>query len=165
MPAGASPAAHSKLARDILLELLKESEGLSELPGMAVTPDGKPFFPGRPDLRFSLSHTKGAAMAVIGDREVGCDIEEIDRHGGLDILDYAFSPEERETIVNAPDSKEALTRIWTRKEASVKMRGAIPDNPASWPSEGDGEMDIMFFSLPSLGCVASICAARGSALK
>ena len=49
-----------------------------------TTETGKPYFTGRPDIHFSLSHTKGAVMCAISGSEVGCDIERIDRRMDLE---------------------------------------------------------------------------------
>ena len=43
----------------------------------AAEPTGKPCFPDRPDLHFSLSHSDEVVMCVVADRPVGCDVERI----------------------------------------------------------------------------------------
>ena len=130
-----SPAELSRKARSLLAGLLKERYGLPRLPAMAVGSNGKPYFPEHPEIRFSLSHCRGAVMAVVSDREVGCDVEDVQADAPEELLRLAFSEEECKRIREAEDSGLELTRIWTRKESAVKMRGAIPDDPRQWPSD------------------------------
>ncbi len=89
-------------------------------------PQGKPYIPGS-RLRFNLSHTTGAALlAVVLDRELGVDIESIDR-----TVDYAqiaprfFAPSEAEALLALPPDQRqsAFFRCWTRKEAFIKAVG------------------------------------------
>lgn len=46
-------------------------------PETAKTDDGKPYFPTRSDVHFSLSHTKDYVLCAMGDFPVGADIEKI----------------------------------------------------------------------------------------
>ena len=46
-------------ARDLLALAIREAWGLSPLPEIARREGGKPFFPGREDLHFNLSHRTG----------------------------------------------------------------------------------------------------------
>jgi len=148
IPPGATPAEASALARQALARLVKAHYSISPLPDIEVLPSGKPVFADRDDIHFSLSHCRRAVMAVVDSHPVGCDIEDIVEGEWEDMLQIAFNDSERRQIrsarIHAPgaaepnDSREALTAIWTRKEAIVKRRGDIPDNPADWPSFGPG---------------------------
>ena len=82
--------------------------GLSPLPGAAWIPEGKPFFPRRPEICFNLSHSRGAAACALHDREIGVDIERLrtpPKH-----LGRGREPAE-------------FFRWWTAREATVKRRG------------------------------------------
>ena len=46
-----------------------------ELPDIAWSEQGKPYFPRQQDLYFNLSHTEGAVLVGISQREIGVDIE------------------------------------------------------------------------------------------
>ena len=46
-----------------------------KLPEIALTAGGKPFFPSRPDLCFSLSHTKTVVLAAVSSFPIGADVE------------------------------------------------------------------------------------------
>ena len=57
--------------------LLRLALGEEGLPAIALGERGKPFFPERPDLHFSLSHTEGTALVGLSDRPIGVDIEKL----------------------------------------------------------------------------------------
>lgn len=120
-------------------------------------PHGKPYLEtGIPDgnaegrLHFNLSHTDHLALLAIGNRELGVDLEELERVGSMEIGPVAhrfFAPEERAALRSrapgVPRDTEFL-RIWTRKEALIKAVGrglhcpldtfAVPTGPL--PAEG-----------------------------
>lgn len=73
-------------------------------------------------------------MAVVADREVGCDIEDIVDNVTPELLEAAMSREERHRIETVLDPCREFTLLWTRKEACVKRSGLIPDDPRQWPS-------------------------------
>ena len=101
--------------------------GLNELQIDLVAPDiwntldyqttetGKPYFAGRPDIHFSLSHTKGAVMCAISGSEVGCDIERIDRRMDLESVAARILTEEELSAcrVEPSDNQPAVNDIVT----------------------------------------------------
>jgi 4'-phosphopantetheinyl transferase len=79
------------------------------------------------DLRFSLSHSNGVVLYVLGrDAEIGCDIEwrrpELAKEG---VAERFFSDRELQSLRDVPRSRwvEAFFNCWTRKEAFVKALG------------------------------------------
>ncbi len=130
-----SPSQQSKLARRLLSDLLAKYYDIHHFPEIAVSDNGKPYFPTHPDIHFSLSHCNVAVMAAVDSKEIGCDIEEIQFPFPKDILDIAFCDKEKAKILSAEFPSQELTALWTRKEASVKRNGYIPDDPIIWPSE------------------------------
>lgn len=88
--------------------------------------------PGTPDLRFNLSHTDGlVACAVTVAREVGVDVEHIDRLLTHDIAERFFSPQEVADLRALSPGQQGVVFFdyWTLKEAYIKARGlglAIP---------------------------------------
>lgn len=91
---------------------------------------------GRPELarasilspvRFNFSHTDGLlACAVALDREVGIDVEYLERHtADADVARRYFSPQEVADLQALPPSerRHAFFDYWTLKEAYVKARG------------------------------------------
>ena len=81
--------------------------------GVIRNPAGKPYHPGYPQIRFSISHTKHAAFCVFSDREIGLDCEE-QRHVSERVR--------ARYLGGAKDDGEALDR-WTMLESLVKLKG------------------------------------------
>ena len=81
---------------------------------------------GVPDLRFNLSHTDGLiACAVPIGREIGVDVEHIQRRLTHDIAGRFFAPREVSDLKALPESEQprAFFDYWTLKEAYIKARG------------------------------------------
>lgn len=107
--------------RQLLAELYRERTG-SEMPEIAVTDRGKPYFV-TGDIHFSISHTKKQAFCVLADKPVGIDAEETDRNIDIGLADKILSPAEKERYAAWPDKRQALLRLWVLKEAYAKMTG------------------------------------------
>jgi len=103
-------------------------EQLSDWNGeFGYTDYGKPFMLNRSGSRiegvdFSISHCKNAIAVVLSDRPVGVDVESF-RHAEEALLRRTMNPEEQGEVRAAADPAEAFTRLWTRKEALLKLRG------------------------------------------
>ena len=69
---GRSPGALSAAAWSLLARALEREFGLDGLPAAALTDSGAPYFPSRPDIRFSLSHTRPAVLCAVGGRGKPC---------------------------------------------------------------------------------------------
>ena len=107
----------------LLLKALKDCG--EAVPEIACNAYGKPYFPAREDLHFSLSHSGRYAMCVLSDVQAGCDIEEV-KSGRENVSKRFFAPDEQAYIASrhGRDRKEkAFFRIWTRKESYVKAKG------------------------------------------
>ena len=81
---------------------------------------------GCPDLRFNLSHTDGLiACAVTVGREVGVDVEHINRHLVRDVAGRFFAPREVSDLnrLPEPERQRVFFDYWTLKEAYIKARG------------------------------------------
>ena len=81
---------------------------------------------GVPDLRFNLSHTEGLiACAVTIGREVGVDVEHIQRRLTHDVAARFFAPREVTALkaLAADEQAKAFFDYWTLKEAYIKARG------------------------------------------
>ena len=105
-----------------LQQLLKEWNG-----NFVFNEHDKPFMQnalgGRIEgIDFSISHCKNAIAVVLSDRPVGVDVESF-RHAEEPLLKRTMNPEEQAEVRNAADPAEAFTRLWTRKEALLKLRG------------------------------------------
>jgi len=71
---------------------------------------------------FSISHCKNAVAVAVCDRYVGVDVESF-RHAEEPLLRRTMNPAEQTQILDAEDFAEAFTRLWTQKEAVLKLRG------------------------------------------
>lgn len=84
---------------------------------------GKPYLENGP--YFSISHCKEGIAVAIDDQPIGIDIEAI-RHADEDLIARTMNEKERSIIANREskiESARAFTRLWTQKEAVVKMEG------------------------------------------
>lgn len=107
--------------RMLLRQLYQEETG-EDLPAMALTDRGKPYFPGSP-WHFSISHTKRHAFCVLAKRNVSIDAEEIDRNIHLNLAEKVLSPGEKAQFDSAQDKHRALLTFWVLKEAAAKLSG------------------------------------------
>ena len=129
------------VARGTLREVLGRSSGLPpeqlrfSYPCLCGRPDCAPsrrkprleVKHGQPSLQFNLAHTDGLALlAVSVGREVGIDVERIDRAAAIGPLaERAFGADDLAALRALPDEQqaEAFYRGWTRKEAYAKGKG------------------------------------------
>ena len=113
-------------------------------PEFGYTEKGKPFLLDRPDIHFSISHTKNAILVAIADAPIGVDIEAF-RSPSAALIARTMNATEQAAIAASaataasaasaatleppgtaygPGTPEALfSAIWTRKEAVLKLRG------------------------------------------
>lgn len=77
---------------------------------------GKPYIEGGPF--FSISHCKEAIAVAIDDQPVGIDVEAI-HNVEQDLILRTMNEEEQQQI----HSNRDFTRLWTQKEAILKMEG------------------------------------------
>lgn len=85
-------------------------------------PNGKPELPGR-TVRFNVSHCEGLALCAVARREVGVDVELVERPRRprwAEIAARFFHPDEHSLL----DGWLGFLRIWTLKEACVKALGS-----------------------------------------
>jgi 4'-phosphopantetheinyl transferase len=106
----------------LLRKALQDVYGIYEKPLFDYNKYGKPSIAGHPEIHFNLSHCKEAAICVVGDKALGVDVESVSEYDES-VARYAMNDEELHIILNAPESAMAFTRLWTMKEAAVKMTG------------------------------------------
>ena len=107
--------------RELLAQAYREATG-DELPPIAITERGKPYFPDSP-WHFSISHTKAHAFCVLSDSPIGIDAEETDRNMNLALAEKLLSPAEKVRYNAATDKRRALLTFWVLKEAAAKCSG------------------------------------------
>ena len=107
--------------RALLAKLYREATG-EELPPIAVTDRGKPYFADSP-WQFSISHTHCHAFCALDMHPIGIDAEETDRDINLRLAEKILSPNEKAQFDGAEDKRTALLRFWVLKEAAAKLTG------------------------------------------
>ena len=105
-----------------LLLGLREHFHINDSPSFIYNEYGKPFLKGYPDLFFSISHCREAVGCFIADQPCGLDIEYV-RKAKPDLVRHTMNQEETEAIFSAESPDIAFTRLWTRKEAVLKLLG------------------------------------------
>lgn len=95
-------------------------------PSMPISRDkfGKPRFE-RGEPHFSIAHAGALSVAAVSDSgELGVDIERIDRARDTErIASKFFSESEKRQLFGAEDRATEFYRIWTSKEAMMKLSG------------------------------------------
>lgn len=107
--------------RVLLGQLYKYRTG-QEMPPVAVTPKGKPYFE-ESSIHFSITHTKRHVFCVLADAPVGIDAEEENREIDLRLAEKILSPNEYSQYLAAEEKRLALLTFWVLKEAFVKCSG------------------------------------------
>jgi 4'-phosphopantetheinyl transferase len=120
----------SLATRAVLRRALSECVGGKVAPNawrFDRTENGQPILRGgENNLKFSCSHTpRMSVIAVSTGGEVGVDIADASFEFAADWLDDVMSARERRALERVPRSKigRAVSRLWTLKEAYVKMLG------------------------------------------
>ena len=106
----------------LLLKNLWQTHIGGELPQIAVTERGKPYFRDG-DWHFSISHTKKHAFCALSRTPIGIDAEEADRGINLRLAEKILSSGEKEQYDRAEDKRKALLTFWVLKEAAAKLSG------------------------------------------
>ena len=109
---------NSSAVRALLNRAVAEEYGVRGLV-IEKTEHGKPFFPERPDIHFSLSHTDGAVLCAVSSAPVGCDVQ-IHRAVHSRLPERVCAPEELLQM--------DFFDLWSLKESWIKLRGLI-DRP------------------------------------
>lgn len=105
--------------RALLSRLYRQATGES-LPPIALTPQGKPYFP-ESGWHFSISHTARYAFCVLSRKNVGLDAEEKGRRVSENMLKKCLSETEGTRL--GSDPQDAFLRLWVLKEAEAKRTG------------------------------------------
>lgn len=96
----------------LLRYALYQALGWRDLPELATTSVGKPYFPQFPEVHFNLSHTRGAVLLGLHDQPIGVDIERIRPVAERTVRRLAGAATER-----------GFFESWVRREARAKRIG------------------------------------------
>jgi len=106
----------------LLWRALRDEYGLEEPPVLAYDDGGKPFLAGHPEIHFNMSHCRVAVACVVDRRPVGIDVETIRKYNPQ-LAAYTMNDEELRRIEASAEPEVEFTRLWTMKEALLKMSG------------------------------------------
>ena len=106
---------------EMLTDLLASTPyPLHSTPSFLYNEHGAPSLPDGP--YFSISHSKLGIAVAISDEPIGIDIEAI-RPLNEGLVQKTMNPQEQAQIAAAANPAQEFIRLWTRKEAYVKMLG------------------------------------------
>ena len=109
---------------------------------------------------FSVSHSGDIVAIAVDDYEVGCDVEAIPSEDRLKIADRFYHKREREYVSASDDNLRAFCRIWTRKEAYLKMTGeGISNDLTSFDVTGE-PLSEKLYTLDIEGYCISVCSQK-----
>ena len=112
----------SVLAYRLLKQGLREEYGIMENPVFEYNEHGKPSIIGHPNIFFNISHCKEAVVCAISNKPVGVDVESI-REYKESLVRYTMNEEEIREIESAEHPDVTFIRLWTMKEATLKLIG------------------------------------------
>ena len=107
------------VGRELLAKLYAQATG-EELPPIAVTGRGKPYFPGSV-WHFSISHTDHFAFCALSRNNIGLDAEEKGRSVTPAMIEKLTSNAEKSRL--GADAQDTFLRLWVLKEAQSKLTG------------------------------------------
>ena len=83
---------------------------------------GKPFLDGYSDIHFNISHSGEYVAVALSEKPVGVDIEKIKEYN-YDVLKRVCNEKELIQIEESLDKASEFIKLWTQKEAVLKMKG------------------------------------------
>lgn len=95
----------------LLCRALRDLYGWEDLPQLSYGEHGKPYFTAHPDVHFSLSHTRGAALLAMHDEPVGVDIERLRPVSGAMLARFHAT------------NDDDFWRLWVQRESRCKHAG------------------------------------------
>lgn len=106
----------------LLKEALSSEYGIEENPLFDYLEGGKPVLRNNPDIHFNISHCRIAVAVAVSDEPIGIDIETI-RPYKDDLARHVLSDSEYESVVSSSKPDVEFIKLWTRKEAVLKLSG------------------------------------------
>ena len=157
---GRSAGAQSAAAWSLLLYALREMGEAERLPEPGTDGCGRPCFPSRPELCFSLSHTRGWVLCALGRERCGADVQLISPR------DAAFAPR----LMDAREREDfSLHELWCLRESLYKLLGG--GDLRAWRFRREGGLIVppaagtaarLYTDVP--GCAAAAAAFSAGAL-
>lgn len=112
----------SAAAYRLLQQALQQEYGITIPPEFQYEEGGKPILSGYPTIHFNLSHCKEAAVCAVSSEPIGIDVESI-RSYNPSLARYTMNEDEVAAITQSTHPDRSFIRLWTQKEALVKLSG------------------------------------------
>ena len=144
----------------LLCEALRREYGITDNPLFEYGEHGKPSIVGHPEIYFNLSHCREAVACVVADHPVGIDVECI-REFRDSLVNFAMNIDEVVRIQAAECPDVEFIRLWTMKEARLKLTGeGITDDIKTALSAAD---HFRFTTVERLdrNYIYTVCEERG----
>lgn len=106
----------------LLCHALKTSYSIDGQLRFVYGEHGKPYLADYPNVFFNLSHCEAGVACAVSDFEVGADIQEVKPYSEA-VANRVFCGGELDALSHAQDKNFEFARLWTRKEAYLKMLG------------------------------------------
>ena len=109
----------------LLCQALRETYGITEQPSFLIGEHGKPELSLNSKLstlNFNLSHCKQALAVALSASPVGIDVESVGRYSES-LARHVLNDSEFAAVTQSPNPQIPFTRLWTQKEAVVKLTG------------------------------------------
>ena len=106
----------------LLCDGLRQEYGIIAPPLLGYGEDGKPFLSDYPHIHFNMSHCSQAAICALSPHPIGIDVERI-RSYNESVARYTMNDEEMRQILSSPHPDISFIKLWTMKEALLKLRG------------------------------------------
>lgn len=123
----AGKARHLFLGAEILLNQSLERIGAQTAVPAAYTrnPHGKPYLCGKEGLYVNWSHSGDCVLCGLSDREIGVDLQRMEKEPGAGLIRKALQPEELVLYERTEETqrKSLFYAYWTVKESFLKAKG------------------------------------------
>lgn len=116
---------------------------------------GKPYLLNHPEYCFSVSHSGSCIAFADYDKPVGVDVERLS-DANMRIAGRFFTENEYKHIESSKDRDKEFYRVWTAKEAYIKMLGTGLSTSLSSFDVLNGSVDCRTIFLPDYSL--SVCA-------
>ena len=107
----------------LLRAALRQEFGTKTVPEIETGASGKPYFKGKTDLFFNLSHCPKGVVCAVSEEEIGVDIQDA-REVSEKVASRVLNAEELAFLNNSADKNRAFAYLWSRKECAAKRSGA-----------------------------------------